>query len=77
MATSLSLTAIYEPIEDGWVGARFKELPQVFTEGRNEEEAREMLLDALREYLLALVQESGEQPIDSEAKLEPLSLTLG
>ena len=54
MATPLSFTAVYEPVEDGWVQARIKELPEVITAGRSLEEAKEMLEDALREYIVAL-----------------------
>lgn len=50
----LSLTAIYEPVENGWVQATIQELPGVVTAAPSLEEARAMLVDALREYLLAL-----------------------
>ena len=54
MTESVELTAIYEPVENGWVQARIEELPEVITVGRDESEAKELLLDALREYLLSL-----------------------
>jgi predicted RNase H-like HicB family nuclease len=71
---SLSLTGLYEPVEDGWVQARIEELPAVITAGRTYEEARELLLDALREYLLA----GGEKPrpVDETARREPLHISL-
>lgn len=49
----LSLTAVFEPVEDGWVQARIVELPAVITAGRTQAEATELLWDALRELLLA------------------------
>lgn len=36
----LTLTAVYEPAEDGWISARVLEVPGVNTCGRNIEEAR-------------------------------------
>ena len=47
----MKLTAVYEPVEDGWIQAQLVELPGVITTGRTREEAREMLRDALAEYL--------------------------
>lgn len=40
-------TAVYEPTGDGWIFARVLEVPGAFTQGRDMEEAREMLRDAL------------------------------
>jgi len=51
---SFELTAILEPVEDGWVQARIAEIPGVITAGADEAEARDLLVDALREYMLAL-----------------------
>jgi predicted RNase H-like HicB family nuclease len=50
----MTLTAVYEPVEGGWTQARIRELPAVITAGPTPEEAKELLLDALREYLLSL-----------------------
>ena len=49
----VSLTAIYEPVEDGWVQARIREMPGVITAAPTRAEAEDMLLDALREFLLS------------------------
>lgn len=54
MASRLSLTAVYEPVENGWIQAHLAELPGVITAAPTLEEAKELLADALREYLLAL-----------------------
>jgi len=51
----LNLTAVFEPVENGWVQARVPELPGVITAGPTHEEVRELLLDAVREYLLSLL----------------------
>jgi predicted RNase H-like HicB family nuclease len=48
------LTSIYEPVENGWVQGRIKELPAVITVAPTLEQARESLADALREYLASL-----------------------
>ena len=45
---------IYEPVENGWIQARIEELPGVITTAPSRDEARVQVIDALREYLLAL-----------------------
>jgi predicted RNase H-like HicB family nuclease len=55
MTAKVALTAIYETVEGGWVQARVKELPAVITAAPTLDEAKELLLDAVREYLLSLV----------------------
>ncbi|HEX8645688.1 MAG TPA: hypothetical protein VF715_02230 [Thermoleophilaceae bacterium] len=64
MAASVSLTAIYEPVENGWVQARLREIPAVITCAPTRDEAEELLLDAMREYLLSLV----ETDVDTSAE---------
>ncbi len=54
MNSTITLTARFEEVEAGCIQARLEELPGVITEGSTLEEAKDMLLDALREYLLAL-----------------------
>jgi predicted RNase H-like HicB family nuclease len=71
----LELTAIYEPVEDGWVQARIEELPGVITAAPTSAEAREMLVDALVEYLASF---AGEAPADAPgARRETLDLHVG
>lgn len=53
MAESLTFTAVYETVENGWVQARLAEIPGVISAAPTREEAEEMLVDALREYLLS------------------------
>ena len=54
MTREVSFTAIYENVEGGWVHARVRELPEVITAAPSLEEAKELLLDALLEYLRSL-----------------------
>ncbi|HVX31877.1 MAG TPA: hypothetical protein VHA80_01955 [Solirubrobacterales bacterium] len=54
MAAQVKLTAIYEPVENGWTQGRIAELPGVITAAPTLEEAKEMLRDALAEYLASL-----------------------
>ena len=49
---------MYEPVENGWTQARIEELPAVITAGTSLEDARELLRDALHEYLLSLLDDS-------------------
>jgi predicted RNase H-like HicB family nuclease len=56
-----SYTAKYTKISSGYMG-QLVEWPEVITEGKNIEECREMLKDALREMLLAYKQQGREIP---------------
>jgi predicted RNase H-like HicB family nuclease len=59
----IALTAVYEPDENGWTQARIEELPAVITAGSTLEEAKELLFDALREYLLSLGEGAPAAPV--------------
>jgi predicted RNase H-like HicB family nuclease len=74
MATDIKLTAIYEPIEDGWVQGRIAELPGVITAAPTFDEAKEMLRDALAEYLASF--ESAPVANAPGAKSEELELKI-
>jgi predicted RNase H-like HicB family nuclease len=71
---SLTLTAVFEPAEEGWILATLPALPGVVTQGRSLEEARAMLADALREYLLAL--DDARAPSGDDATEGGLVLTI-
>lgn len=58
----LSLTAVYTPVEDGWIQAHLAELPGVVTVAESRAAAEEMLLDALHEYLRSLLEGPTTQP---------------
>ncbi len=47
------LTIIFEPGQDGWWIATIPEVPGAFSQGRTKDEARENVLDALNELMLA------------------------
>ena len=50
----ISLSIVYEPVEAGWVQARIEGIPEVITAGPTKDVARELVLDALREYLFSI-----------------------
>jgi predicted RNase H-like HicB family nuclease len=75
MATDLTWTAVFETVEDGWVQARVAELPAVITVAPSLEEAKTLLLDAVREYLLSLHQDPVE-PTAASARQEPLHVVI-
>ena len=72
----MSLTGIYEPVENGWTQARIEEIPAVITVAPTLHQAKEMLVDALREYLLSLREQS--TPVDprGDARREPLEIVV-
>jgi predicted RNase H-like HicB family nuclease len=43
----LTFNAVFEDAGDGWVYAHVPELPEVHTQGKDLEEAREMVRDAI------------------------------
>jgi predicted RNase H-like HicB family nuclease len=49
----LRLTVVYERAENGWTTATIPAVPGTISAGRNRREARENVLDALREMLAA------------------------
>lgn len=57
-----SYTAKYTKIDSGYMG-QLIEWPEVVTEGKNIEECREMLRDALHEMVLAYQQQGDEIPL--------------
>ena len=68
---SLSLRAEFTPVGDGWIQARLVALPGVITCAASQSQARAMLVDALREYLLACDDER-----DAADATERLRLTI-
>jgi predicted RNase H-like HicB family nuclease len=58
----ISLSIVFEPVEHGWVQARIEGIPEVITAGPTKDEARELVLDALREYLASI----GGNEVDRE-----------
>jgi predicted RNase H-like HicB family nuclease len=72
---AVQLTAVYEPVEDGWVQARIEEMPEVITAAPTHAEAKAALLDALGEYLQSLRNEP-ESTTDADAQREPVLIEL-
>jgi len=68
----LKLTPVFQQVENGWTQASLIELPGVITAAPSREEAQEMLLDALREFLLSF----GPGPMAPSMNLEPDAATL-
>jgi len=50
----MELHVVFEPDEEGWVRASIEELPSVITCAPTHEEARQLIRDALDEWLAAL-----------------------
>jgi predicted RNase H-like HicB family nuclease len=72
---SVTLTAVFETVDEGWVQARLEELPGVITAATTATEAKALLLDALKEYLLSL--DPGDAALVSEdARRERVELSL-
>ena len=65
-------TARYVKIDSGYMG-QIIELPEVITEGKNIEDCREMLKDALKEVLLAYKELGKEVPV-SQSLFEIISI---
>ena len=59
MGEQLRFTAVFEPAGDGWVYAHVPELPEIHTQGRDLEEARAMVEDAIQ-LVVADRRERGE-----------------
>jgi predicted RNase H-like HicB family nuclease len=58
MAGTVDLTILYEDGEEGWIVASIPAVPGALSQGRNRDEARENVLDALA---LMLSTEPGEE----------------
>ena len=76
MSESLQLTVVYEEGEDGYILARVREVPAAISQGRTHEEARDNVLDALRELVLSYLEEGEPSPLPEGATVEPVRITL-
>jgi predicted RNase H-like HicB family nuclease len=74
-AVRMDLHVIFEPDEQGWVRATIEELPGVITCAPTIEEARELVRDALDEWLAALTSEE-RASIGPDATRETLTLSV-
>ena len=73
---TIPLSIVYEPVEEGWVQARIEEMPAVITSARTKAEARDLVLDALREYLLSLRDERPPQPAGGDREAVALTISV-
>jgi predicted RNase H-like HicB family nuclease len=71
----MELHVVFEPDEEGWVRATIEELPGVITCAPTLEEARELIRDALAEWLAALTS-TERAAVGSEATRETLTLSV-
>jgi predicted RNase H-like HicB family nuclease len=76
VSASLHLTVVYENGESGWVVARIREVPGAVSQGRTQDEARENVLDALRELVLSYLDAGEQLPLPRGASSEELTVTL-
>lgn len=56
VTSTLSWTAVFDTVENGWVHGRVAELPGVITAAPTLAEAKTNLVDALHEYLASLAE---------------------
>lgn len=77
MSEPLQLTVIYEEGEDGWVIARIREVPAAMSQGRTRDEARENVLDALRELVLSYLDDGEPSPLPAEYESEAVQVVVG
>lgn len=68
-------TAIYEPGEDGWIIVTCPEVPGAISQGRDMEEAREMIKDAVQ-LVLETNRELAEEEFEGREDVirEPLEV---
>lgn len=64
---------VYTPIEDGWVMAQVPELPGAVTQGKDIEEAREMIQEAV-ELLLQSYHDNAAKVAPTGSVWETLSV---
>jgi hypothetical protein len=69
----LQLTIVYEPAEPGWTTATIPAVPGTISAGRNRQQARDNVLDALRLMLTTppeAVERAGGRTEQVEVRLE-------
>lgn len=71
----MELHVVFEPDEQGWVRATVEELPGVITCAPTLDQARELVRDALDEWLASLTS-TERAAIGAEATRETLTLSI-
>ena len=74
MADDRTLTVVFETVDEGWVQARIAEIPAIITVGHDRDDARSLVEDALREYLLAIA--TTDRPAEMAGDTEEVRLVL-
>lgn len=74
MSESLRLQIVYEDAGDDWIAVHIPQVPGAISQGRTREEARENVIDALREILAYRFGEPPE-PVEG-ADADSLELTI-
>jgi predicted RNase H-like HicB family nuclease len=72
--SAYTFSVVYEDAGDGWVYAHVPELPEVHTQGRTLEEAREMSRDAIGLVLADRLQRGKDIPATGWAIVEPVEI---
>jgi predicted RNase H-like HicB family nuclease len=72
-ALTVELHAVFEPDENGWVRASIEELPGVISCAPTIDEARQLIRDALDEWLAALTTDE-RAAVSEDATRETLTL---
>ena len=67
----LRLSIVYEPAEQGWITASIPAVPGTVSAGRNQEKARENVLDALR-----LMLSTPAEPLAAHVRIEQVEVRL-
>ena len=75
MPEPLELTIVFESDEDGWIMAWFPQLPGVHSQGKSRDEARENVIDALRDVLAFRFGEHASS-VGSAAESETVQLVI-
>lgn len=71
------LTPLYELVEGGWTQASLVELPGVLTAAPTREEAQDLLVDALREFLLSFGPDPAASSTTGDSESLVLTITTG
>ncbi len=69
-------TVIFEPVEEGGYDVIVPAIPEICTSGSTIEEAREMAEDAIRCYLVGVIEDKETIPQDKEPSLERIAVKI-
>lgn len=76
MTSTLTWTAVFDTVENGWVQGRIDELPGVITAAPTMAGAKADLLDALHEYLTSLAEPPAASDHSESELREPLNVVI-